>query len=606
MKNKISKKIICMLLSALMIASVPLSVAAVELNSVPVIYVGETADNALYSDPNKNGSTVVFDVNSSEFLGHLTNIVAGVALSNSEFGGVETGITPVITGIKGILEPILCSPNGESASSNVGAWTYSEPISQYKEDSIYTENIKTFAAAAAGYVSEDEIFFFSYDWRLDPLASADALKEFIDHVEAVTGENKVSILAVGNGGVVVNSYLYLYEEHAAVNVASAVFYNCSLLGNSLMGDFMTGSIVRTNDYHDSFFDDIKEITGEYRGNAFFTYIEDDVLGIIDGIFANLLGSGSVQTLFGKLFTLLVTTIVEGQDGHKTLGKLYNNFASNADDVIYDDFLREYLRNMPGLWALVPEKDFDDAIEFMFEDEIINSSLASKIYAYRDVLENTSATLTNAKMNGINVCIVSNYGYQILPATVSLDDMSDGIESVKYSSAGAVTTDNSTEDGHLKYCINDNHYHISPDEDIDASYCILPENTWFIKDLPHADMTKEPVATFLVWLIFGFSQRHVRENSNYTQFMKYSEYSKTLTAYTTPGTEEGSVKYGDVDYNEVINAADARLALRISVGLDTATKETKITADVDGDGKVTAADARLILRYAVGLEQGFPV
>ena len=61
--------------------------------------------------------------------------------------------------------------------------------------------------------------------------------------------------------------------------------------------------------------------------------------------------------------------------------------------------------------------------------------------------------------------------------------------------------------------------------------------------------------------------------------------------------------GDVDGNGGVDAADARLALRIAVGLDDvkAGSPQFAAADVDDSGDVTAADARLILRAAVGLE-----
>ena len=61
--------------------------------------------------------------------------------------------------------------------------------------------------------------------------------------------------------------------------------------------------------------------------------------------------------------------------------------------------------------------------------------------------------------------------------------------------------------------------------------------------------------------------------------------------------------GDVDGDNAITAADARLALRAAVGLEAYghnSKEYK-ACDVDFDGQITAADARLILRAAVGLE-----
>ena len=117
------------------------------------------------------------------------------------------------------------------------------------------------------------------------------------------------------------------------------------------------------------------------------------------------------------------------------------------------------------------------------------------------------------------------------------------------------------------------------------------------------MTNAAVADFIVWLLFGFSQRHIRENAEYTQYLKYNKYGK-LSAVPVDGEE--IISYGDVDFDGDVDASDARLALRISVNLETVTKEVKVVADVDGKPGVTASDARLILRYSVGLDHNFKV
>ena len=59
--------------------------------------------------------------------------------------------------------------------------------------------------------------------------------------------------------------------------------------------------------------------------------------------------------------------------------------------------------------------------------------------------------------------------------------------------------------------------------------------------------------------------------------------------------------GDADGDGSVAASDARLALRISVGLEACAKGSSafLACDADGSGSVTAADARLILRRAVG-------
>ncbi len=63
--------------------------------------------------------------------------------------------------------------------------------------------------------------------------------------------------------------------------------------------------------------------------------------------------------------------------------------------------------------------------------------------------------------------------------------------------------------------------------------------------------------------------------------------------------------GDVDGDGNISAADARMALRFSVGLDEPTEEQLTLADYDENGTVQATDARLILRRSVGLTEEEP-
>ncbi len=59
--------------------------------------------------------------------------------------------------------------------------------------------------------------------------------------------------------------------------------------------------------------------------------------------------------------------------------------------------------------------------------------------------------------------------------------------------------------------------------------------------------------------------------------------------------------GDADSDGTIKAADARMALRASVGLETVDDILLKSADMDMDSSVKASDARIILRISVGLE-----
>ncbi len=64
----------------------------------------------------------------------------------------------------------------------------------------------------------------------------------------------------------------------------------------------------------------------------------------------------------------------------------------------------------------------------------------------------------------------------------------------------------------------------------------------------------------------------------------------------------AVVIGDVDGDAAVSPADARLALRRAVGLETFDDVRTAAADTDGDCKISVADARNLLRAGVGLDE----
>ncbi|MCD7828730.1 MAG: leucine-rich repeat protein, partial [Clostridiales bacterium] len=79
---------------------------------------------------------------------------------------------------------------------------------------------------------------------------------------------------------------------------------------------------------------------------------------------------------------------------------------------------------------------------------------------------------------------------------------------------------------------------------------------------------------------------------------------TVPATTEPVTADGQVIIilGDVNGDNKVTAADARLALRIAAKLNDGTDKELAAADLDGNGKVATSEARTILRMAALLEE----
>ena len=66
--------------------------------------------------------------------------------------------------------------------------------------------------------------------------------------------------------------------------------------------------------------------------------------------------------------------------------------------------------------------------------------------------------------------------------------------------------------------------------IDASTCMFPEWTWFVRDMGHLDYPYGSEGMdFLMWLIRMDTQYTIRTSARYPQFMRYDVKEKTLTA-----------------------------------------------------------------------------
>ncbi len=80
------------------------------------------------------------------------------------------------------------------------------------------------------------------------------------------------------------------------------------------------------------------------------------------------------------------------------------------------------------------------------------------------------------------------------------------------------------------------------------------------------------------------------------------YGDFLAEFEYTVAKRNEIRIGDINFDGVVNAADARLALRASAQLEVLSEDALLAADVTLDGKVTAIDARKILRVAAGLDK----
>ena len=597
------KRAVALIVCLAMLAALPLSSLAVTTGVSPIIYIADMEDIDLYEHPDTLRQNVVLDRDSDAFRSVCVKMLSALVMADN---GGSASATPAITaGIDAILSPIACAPSGQSRNPAVGALQYTLPLSQYPGDEINTAVITAIADAVAAKVNRNFFYVFLYDWRLDPTENADALRQYIDNVLASSRAASVSLIAAGYGGVVANAYLYKYRAQAARNVYSCVFLNSPLMGNALIGDLMKGKVVKRAEDNNSLSAGFNTITGEERGAAMLQYLNDDPNNYLYSLTQSILGESLGGQILGVFAKYLLLEVLKSEGSTAKLSKLYNKYMLLEGSKVFEAGLKGYLRAMPGLWALVPAKDYDAAMEFLYGDEILDHNFARRLSNARAVTDNAVSTLKRARADGIKTYVVANYGRQILPGTISIDDLSDGVQSTKYASAGAVTAECGKEWVVQINCTGVNHDHRSPDNDIEASTCALPENTWFIKDLKHMDFQYKTTAEFVAFLVTSSTQRTVWDTEEYPQYLVYSKYRKNISPYSSNAGAVGNYILGDTDLDGAVTPADARTVLRYSVDLETPTKMMRIVADVDGDGAIMPEDARLVLRYSVGLISTFP-
>lgn len=593
MKNGI-KRIISIFVCCMMFFGM-CSVCAQAASITPIIYVGDIGNNVLYSYPNAANPSPVFPPAEDELEERVMQIVGGI-LYTTVVGDSNQGTSWMNQGINGLLRDMICNEFGES-QNGVGVNKHRYPLSNYTSQSDVMTDLIRALGKAENSVGLEHMYLFTYDWRLDPLENAASLQEFIKEVKVRENARKVSLLCAGNGGVIGNAYLYRYADAARDNVASCVFLNAPLLGHSIVGDVMTGNLTATADENGGIFDMYKDITAVERANALVRYVNDDPYGVFVSLFEDVLGETESSNQFVKALVWLINSAFGGQDVWKELAKAYNDYLESDGEKIYGETLRNFMRYAPGMWALVPQEDFDAAWRFLFPEDDASDKLTKKVNDFRAVSAATQQTLQNAKANGVYVSVVSGYNLQILPAGSTINEHSDCMILTKSASAGASAVKHGSQDV-LQQANADGHNHRSPDHQIDASTAALPESTWFVRNLPNLRYESETAADFVMWLLTTGHQRTVWEDPDYSQYMSYSASKDSISPI---GNENLKYFLGDANVDFHVNVADARTALRIAVGYwQDETEWGMRLADVNSDGAVTVADAREILRFCVGL------
>lgn len=339
---------------------------------------------------------------------------------------------------------------------------------------------------------------FNYDPRLDLWETAAELKDYINAVLKATGKKKINLVGRCMGASLASAYLCRY---GADKVDTVIYLASAAKGSTVCGELFSGRL-------DFDSDSINSYVTEYLGDDELSELLSGIVNITYSL--NMLGMG--------------TDFVAGV------------FEELSEESFQNILLSTYA-TMPSYWAMVGEEYYEEAKEFVFggrENEY--AGLIKKIDNYHNKVKvPLESKLKQFKKNGLKIAVIAKYNTPFLPileshsvqgdGTVSLEDISFGATGAKIGETLSADYMNSVKDkGKGKY--------ISEDLIVDASTCLFPNNTWFIRDIEHGN-TPTAINNLMLSILRSKSQATVNSFSDYPQFTAYNSQTGTLEPITEP-------------------------------------------------------------------------
>lgn len=479
MKNYTSLKIISLFL-AIIILTIPVFsaiAAASEKENYPMIHVPGIMSSDVYSDVNNPDDGLAWPPSTDSILDLVKNCIPALLEFSVTRDWDKLGHTLSPLAYE-LFESAICDPDG-------GITNGSGIIFEYP---------------SAEELKNDPDTTFNYDWREDPVVSAARLNDYINYILEVTGAEKVAIECHSLGGIVTISYCSIYGFD---KVDAIAFNSSAIFGESYTGDLLSGDMVLSND----------------SLMSFMAYIFD---------------ATEQEELLKKIFDVL-----ECAGLGELIAELGNDILANLSHILLPEVVAPLFARWLTIWAMVPDDKIDEAMEYTFTNYITEdmegaAELKAKIENYNTLVrKNKTRTLLDID-KVCKVGVIARYGYSSIPATSSWQEISDGVIDTKNASFGAtVALYGSTLDDDI--ISNTDAEFISPDKTIDASTCLFPEKTWFIKGAKHSN-NYDDLNALVRAILFSDEEITVYSNEKFPRFMSYDFATNSIIPDTGSNVE----------------------------------------------------------------------
>lgn len=466
------KKIISLALSLILAFSlcVPAFAAdeAADYNGDPIVVVrGIDFAGLVKEDGSKAISLDAFDV---------FNLVLDIG-SYKMRGDKNATMNAIIEFGKSIFSDVACDKEGNPLNPGVHIpkfLTSADKIDLSGDEWADTA-VGLFRSLAKKFGGEN-VYLYTFDWRMSPEALADDLNSFLKLVKTETGASKLDIAACSMGGMITTAYI---DKYGTDSLDSVVYLSSAHNGGDIIGSAFTGDLTISGNMLSDF------VISKVSSNWFLKILIKllDILGIVD-----------------------------------SLANFVDDVITDNKEAIYDELLCETFATAYGLWGLVPDDYFDEAVKYFFEGKEGYETALAEITKVRSFVFGTEAILQKAYDNGVKVSFVSHYNSAQLPIYSNCDMHGDGVlESARTSGGatfakfGAALADSDLAGVAAEY--------VSPDKVVNASTCLYPNTTWIVKNAKHVGCKDNSDHTeFAIWLLTQDVQPTVTANAAYPRFL----------------------------------------------------------------------------------------
>ena len=454
-----TKKIICMVAVACLLAALPIATRAREPNSpVPVIIMPGYGGSYLFLHPDSDSPQQVWPpvidgaaVRSiAELLGHiLPRLIA-------DAGGNADEVVARLGELAPMLDHIALGPDGmplhPTGPMQGHARDFRWDVMQQRGQA-YLSNQAAIANALA--LPHSYIYKFFNDWRLSHTQTADHLHEFIAQVLEDSGHDRVMLVAISHGGQQAVTYFHL---HGSEYIDRAVLIAPAIRGSHLAVDILESERFVLN------------TTLLLR--FIMTYIEHETM---------------LTPHFHRVDAAQLSAIAV---------------------QLFRTYLQPLATHFGSFWDLIPPEHYERMRDQKL-DPIANADIITRAEViHNDIMPHVSEILQRTQQSGTQIAILAGSG---LPLGGGNAINSDFVINTS-STTGAIAR----EYGHAPF--EGNSVHHSPCGLIDARAAYLPMHTWFFDGQFHGQTAHDLHARELTnLLLFSDSITDVHSNPRFPQF-----------------------------------------------------------------------------------------